>query len=500
MSRVRFNIASNIAGQAWSILLAIACTPFYIKLLGIEAYGLIAFFFVLQSVCQIFDFGLGATVSREVARFSGGSPGVAEKASLALFVGTLERWYWLLGLAMGVLLFFAVPSLTEVWLKPEKLSQAEVLKSARVFALLALLQWPCTFYQSGLAGLQRQVLLNAIQIPFSALGSIGGLMLVWLGPRSVAALLAWQAGVLLCQLAFLYFHFWLQIGVSRSQTAANLRVLRAHWRFSLGMSGISITGLVITHLDKLILSRLLSLETFAQYSLAGALARGLYVLITPIFSAYFPRFTSLVAQRNAHATSVSYHTASQVLAALVLPLAAIIAFFSQEIAQIWLHDRELAVNVAPIASLLVLGTCLNGLMNIPFALQLAHGRTVIGLVINLGLLVFLIPSIIFATTHYGAKGGAAMWAVANGLYLAIGLPVTHKYLLGGETGKWLLGDVLLPLLSTFLIVGLGRLLMPVDLGILATIIFVAATWALATLLASLSSRQMRQWGRAVFMS
>lgn len=496
MSRVRFNIASNIVGQAWAIILGIACTPFYIKLLGVEAYGLIAFYIVVQSICQIFDLGLGTTVGREVARASSSTEAVVRE-SLARFVATLERWYWLFGVAMGAALFFAMPALVEIWLNPARLGHAELHESARIIGFIALLQWPSGFYQSGLAGLQRQVLLNKIQIPFSALGSVGGLILIWLGPRSVAALLIWQAGMLFCQLAFLYFNFWKRIGVERSNHVDIVRVLRAHWRFSVGMSGISITGLVITHLDKIILSRLLSLETFGHYSLAGTLARGLYVLITPIFSAYFPRLTSLVAQRDDRATRVSYHTANQILAALVLPLTAVIALFSEDIARIWLHDHELAVSVAPIASLLVIGTCLNGLMNIPFALQLAHGRTALGFIINLGLLVFLVPSIIYATAHFGATGGAAMWVIANGLYLIVGLPITHKYLLDGETRQWLLGDVLLPLVVTLVVVGVGRIVKPYDLGIIATISFVIATWAIATALSSLSSRQMREWGRAV---
>jgi O-antigen/teichoic acid export membrane protein len=496
VSRVRFNIAANIAGQAWAILLGIACTPFYIKLLGIEAYGLIAFYLVLQSICQLFDFGLGATVSREVAR-SSGSPEGAEKSSLALLVGTLEKWYWLLGLVLGIVLFFAVPMIAGAWLKPEKLSQSDLAESAKIFGLLALLQWPASFYQNGLVGLQRQVLLNFIQIPFSALASIGGLIFIWLGPRSVAALLSWQAGVLVCQIGLLYVHFWRQIGIQRSKATASMGVLLAHWRFSLGMSGISVTGLVITHLDKLVLSRLLPLEVFGHYSLAGALARGLYVLISPIFSAYFPRLTALVAKREANEVRVCYHTATQVVAVLVLPLAAVVGCFSEEIARIWLHDRELAAQVAPLASLLVLGTCLNGLMNIPFALQLAHGRTAIGLVINLCLLVFLVPSIIYATSHFGARGGAAMWAVANALYLAVGLPVTHGYLLGGEIKEWLLGDILSPLLIAISVVGLGRLLMPAGMGIFATVAFVGIIWACATLLAGLSSRRMRHLGFSV---
>lgn len=495
MSRVRFNIAANIAAHAWSILLGIACTPFYIKFLGIEAYGLIAFYLILQSVLLLLDFGLGATVNREVARYSG----LRERADasvFAAFVVTLERWYWVLGIIVGIALFFALPAISNWWLRPEHLSPGDIAESARVFGLLALLQWPGIFYQSALMGLQRQVVLNVIQMPFAALASIGGVIFIWLGPRSVAALIGWQAAVLLCQTAVVYLYFWAHIEIARAGARVDLNVWRKHWRFSLGMSAISVTGLVLTHLDKLILSRLLPLQSFAHYSLAGTVARGLHVLITPVFNAYFPRLSALVAEGDAASVRLCYHTATQLMAVLILPLAAMIALFPREIIFLWLYDRELATAISPLASLLVVGTCLNGLMNVPFALQLAHGRTSIGLIINICLVVILVPSIIYATLHYGALGGATMWAVVNALYLAVGIPATHKYLLNGELKDWAFKDVLPPLFAAVLVTSLGRLLIPADLPAIHSLSALAGLWILATLAALLSSGQMRQWGRS----
>lgn len=494
MSRVRVNIAANIAGQSWQILLAIICTPFYIKLLGIEAYGLIAFYIVLQSITQILDLGLGTTVNREVARLSGKVDPV-DRSALARFVGTVERWYWLLGSVLGAALFFAVPHITSWWLQPGQLPQEDLIDSARMIGLIAFLQWPSIFYQCGLLGLQRQVVLNAIQAPFSGLSSIGGLVFIWLGPRSVSALIAWQAGIMLIQLCVVYVYFWKHIGVPRASTRVDLTILRGHWRFSLGMSGISITGLILTHLDKLILSRLLTLESFGHYSLAGTLAKGLYVLITPVFNAYFPRFSALVSDHDNASMRLAYHSAAQLMAVLILPLAAIVALFSNEIALLWLRNSEIAAEVSPLASLLVLGTCFNGLMNIPFALQLAHGKTSIGLYINICLVIILVPAIIFATSHYGATGGAAMWAVANGLYVLVGVPITHKYLLVGETGNWLIRDVLPPLIVSVIVVGLGRMLIPHGLGALLSLITLAGLWILATLCASMSAMHIRRWGQ-----
>lgn|SRR5690348_6596001 len=490
MSRVRFNVAANIGGQVWSVLLAIVCTPFFIKFLGIEGYALIAFYLVLQATLQILDLGFATTVNREVARLSPKADSV-DVHELGEFSATAQRWYWILGCGTGIMMYFATPYIANTWLNAESISRNELKDSARLFALLACLQWPVSFYQNGLVGLQRQVTLNLINIPFSALANLGGLLFLWFGPRSVASLLSWQALVLLIQLAVVRHRFWRALGVPRELRRVNLHVLKDKWRFSLGMGGISITGYILTHLDKLILSRLLTLESFGHYSLAGTLAKSLYVMITPVFNAYFPRFSALVASGDKASVRLCYHNAAQVMSVLILPLAITIGFFSHEIAFLWLHDSSIAKSVAPITSLLVVGMCLNGLMNIPFALQLAHGNTKIGLYINLCLVVCLAPAMIFATFQYGVMGGAAIWGVINGMYLLVGLPLTHKYLLSGEAGSWLRLDVLPPLVAALVLVGLGRAVLSSGQSPMLTFIAVGIIWLLATVGAAVSAKQVR---------
>jgi len=483
LSALRANIAANIAGQAWAITLALFCTPFYIKLLGVEAYGLIAFFLAVQMLLQLLDLGMGATVNREMAR-SAGIP----SEELGRFVKTLESWYRILGVGCATVLFLGLPWLTVWWLQPGALQQREIMAAARVFALLIGLQWATAFYANAMAGLQKQVAMNAIQIPMSALGSIGGLVFIWLGPRSVAWLLAWQVGTALLSFLVMRAFFWHQVGVERVEAKRDFSILRRHWRFSLGMSVISATGLIITHLDKVVLSRLLPLESFAHYSIAATVSRGLYAVITPVFSAYLPRLSLLVAREQPEAIRRCYHTATQIMAVLVLPLAAVVAAFPVTILSLWLRDASLAAEVAPLVTLLVLGTCLNALMNIPFALQLAHGNTRIGLSINLVLVALLVPSLILVTLHFGARGAAAMWAIANAIYLLVGLPVTHRLLVKGGLARWFSGDVVPPLMASLIVVGSARALLPERAleGVYA-VALLTLVWVIATLCAAASS-------------
>ena len=66
------NLISNFIGQAWVALINLAFIPIYIELLGIEAFGLVGLFALLQAWMGILDLGLTPTIGREMARYTGG--------------------------------------------------------------------------------------------------------------------------------------------------------------------------------------------------------------------------------------------------------------------------------------------------------------------------------------------------------------------------------------------------------------------------------------------
>jgi len=148
------------------------------------------------------------------------------------------------------------------------------------------------------------------------------------------------------------------------------------------------------------------------------------------------------------------------MAVMILPAAVVIAFFSREIMFLWTGSPEIANNTAPIVSILVAGTALNGLMNLPYALQLSHGWTRIGLAINTFFILTLVPAIILMTRHYGAAGAASVWLGLNGIYMIIGVPLTHRRLLKGEAFRWFTKDVGIPLAGSLAIAGIARLIFP----------------------------------------
>jgi O-antigen/teichoic acid export membrane protein len=453
MSRLAVNLLANLAGQGWSIIISLLVIPLYIRLLGIEAYGLIGFYALLQALSQVLDLGLSPTINREMARYSD-QPAKADEARD--LVRTLEVAYWAIGVGIGGGLIMAAPWIAHHWVKASAIAAGDVQHALMLIGVVVALQWPVSFYASGLIGLQKQLLRNTVAISMSALGNGGAVLILWGVSPTVRAFFTWQVFVAAVQLATICLLMWRSLPPGARAPRVDLRLVQNVWRFAAGMEGLGLSAIVLTQLDKVILSKLLSLETFGYYTAAGVLGRSLYVLISPVFDAFFPRFSALVALDNESGLKRLYHRGSQLMASLVIPTGTVVSLFSYSILLLWTGNADTALHGAPIASLLVIGTALNGLMNLPYALQLAYGWTGLGLAINSCFVIGLVPALVYATLHFGPVGAAGVWAALNTIYLIVGVPLTHRRLLRGEAWAWFRTDIGLPLLATLPVVALAR--------------------------------------------
>ena len=70
---LKLNVVANYAGFAYFALIGAIMVPLYIERLGIEAFGLVSFFVVLQTFFLLLDFGLTPAMTREAASFGGGA-------------------------------------------------------------------------------------------------------------------------------------------------------------------------------------------------------------------------------------------------------------------------------------------------------------------------------------------------------------------------------------------------------------------------------------------
>lgn len=442
------DVVSGFGLSLCSLAVGLAAIPFYIRYLGIEAYGLIGFFVTLQAIFQFLDLGLSPAINREVAQAqaSGRSGDLPElfRSLEVVFLGTAA----LIVVAVAA----AAPLLAGQWLKPETLSPAIVVRSVGLIGVTIACRWPVGLYLGVLMGARRITLANNLAIAATIAGSAGAVAALAFISPTLEAFFVWQAGVGLVQAVVMRAIAWRIIGPATQRFS--FKPLKRIGRFSLTMTGVAISGVLFTQLDKIILSRLLPLSQFGHYALATTLAAMLYRIVGPVYNAVYPRFSALVAADDTGALTDIYRIASSILASMLFPVAIVLAVFGNRLVALWTGDAALAAQTAPLIGILAIGSALHGVMYMPYALQLAYGETTLPLRINLLLMIVQVPLTILLSVKYGALGGAVAWLVLHVLYLALGTWLTHRRLLPDAGHAWLTADIGVPLLAS---AGIGLL-------------------------------------------
>jgi O-antigen/teichoic acid export membrane protein len=488
IGHLQSDLFANFAGGGWTGLVQIACIPLYIKFLGIEAYGLVGFYAVLTVMLQVLDLGLSPTMNREMARYSVQPEKAAEARDL---VRTLEVGYWLVGVAIGGAIVAGSRLIATRWIKAGTLPVRTIQQAVIIMGLLAFLQWPISFYQGGLMGLRRQVLYNVSKISLVTATHGGAVLILWCVSRTTQAFFVWLAVTSAAQVILLAYFLWKSLPPAARAPRWDFKLVRSIWRFAAGMSGITISALILTQMDKIILSRLVSLKVFGYYTVAGMFGLGLIMIITAVVNTVFPRFSAMAAAHDEEALVRLYHSATQLLAVLIVPAGAVLSLFSYDVLLLWTRNAEVARNAAPIAAVLVVGTALNGLMHMPYHLQLAYGWTSIGLYINTCFVIAVPPAIWYLTSHYGPQGAASVWVGLNAIYMIVGVPLTHRRLLRHEMTRWFAEDVAPASVAALLVAGLGRAFIRTTMGAGGTLAAVLVLYLAALTAAALAAPRIR---------
>jgi len=459
LSRLKQNIVANLSGRLIVAAVGLAVVPLIVRLMGIEAYGLVAFFTSIQAVFGLLDLGLSATINRELARLSVNRDASTEMRDL---VRTLESAYWGIAILIGAGMLALAPAVPR-WVRPEHLSPGQIEQAALVMGIVMALQWPLSFYEGGLMGLQRQVAWNAVSVSMSAVRQAGAVIVLWLVSPTVQTYLWWQAIAYGLQTGLTAWMVWRSMPAAASRPRFRTSVLAGVWRFAAGMTGTTIATLGLTQMDKLVVSRMLPLNEFGYYSLAAVAAGGLNYVIGPIFAAVFPRFSELIAAGSLQTLRDEYHRVAQFSSVIVLAAACVLIVFAPQILQLWTRDPVVVARAHRVLSVLAAGTALNALVHVPYALQLASGWTSLMMYANAIAVVVLVPATILLVREFGAVGAAAAWVALNAGYVLITVPVMHRRLLRGDLGRWYTTDVAAPLIGAVAVVLLGRLALPANL-------------------------------------
>lgn len=455
---LRRNILANYAGIVTTTLMTFLVVPFYLRWLGADAYGLVGVAAMVQSWLMLLNAGLSPVVGRQAAQ---SHAGVANWRDTARFFRTVE---WLLGLlSLLTLCVMAVGSqwLALHWLKASSLPPGLVAQAIVLFSLNILLRLASSINSGVLQNMEQQLWQNGNLIVFSLLRFAASLPIVWYS-HDVQWLFTWWVLVSMGEYLSIRSKIARLLPVKVPLFTFDLALLRQHGHMAATLAFTSTVWVMITNLDRLVLSGLLPLAEYGHYSVATLLASGVLLLAQPVTQAFQPRLSAAFARGGMLPACEEFRRCTRLVVLVTFPVAAVLLAMPQMALQLWTGNAALAMATANILRGYVLGNALIAAGGMLYFLQVAIGNVRWHLRGNIVFAVLLVPAIPWVAGHYGALGAAVLWALINLMLFVLWNSLLLLKLAPALWPVWIVRDVLWPLL---LVVVLACLLSLSPLGL-----------------------------------
>lgn len=436
-------------GQAYASLAGVVILPYYFEFLGAESYGLVGFFVLLTSWLTLLTSAFAPALSREVAVRRGGGSLPDQQFQ------RLQRSIELLMLGIGTLtalsVYVASSWLAAEWLQLETLTVQEAAYAICLMGIIIGVRWGVMLYNSVLNGMEDQVWLNGSNIVFTTLRYGGAYVLLrWVSaePGHFFELQVLVSCTELWVLARRTYAADQRLGVrAKVGLCLDMAALRKVAPFVGGIAYTSGLWVLTTQTDKLVLSHALSLEQYGRYALLIVLANGVLLIANPLTQAVLPRMTGLLAAGKRREMLALYRRSTGFLVVLAASAGGMLALFPDEILLVFSGSAEDAAWQAAVLGGYGLGNALLVMTQMQFLLQQAYGRLRLHVINSTIGAAIQVPVMVYLALYEGPAAVASGWLLLRLIAFLLWPALVHHRFAPGLHVRWLLTDVLRPLVG-----------------------------------------------------
>ncbi|CAM7547114.1 oligosaccharide flippase family protein [Escherichia coli] len=449
---LRRNVVFNYLGQFYISLMGICIFPLYLRYIGEEAYGLIGFFVLLQTWMLLFDLGMSPTLSRQVAITNANN----DFDFLRKLMRSLESVFFFIALIIMLLMAIFCNDIAQKWLTVKNLNIDEVAVCIAIMGGVVSLRWFTSLYKSGINGYEKQAWLNVVNIFIVTLRLPASLLLFIYFSKSLIIYFVYQLIISIVEL-FIYNRKMYRCLPKRLNDNHKIYliswdILKSVLPFAAGTAYTAGIWVLLTQLDKLLLSKVLTLSNFGFFSLVATLVGGILMLSSPVSNAILPRITVLVSQGKIDQVVGLYTRCTRFVCCVIFPIAMVMICYPYQVIYGWTGNdvtAKWAVNVLPLYSL---GNALLAVIGFQYYLQYAYGKLKLHIIYNTVLAIVSIPAVSFFAIRYAAIGTGIVWIAINSITLLFWTYIVHNKFLKGVHFRWLFQDVLFPALISAMII------------------------------------------------
>lgn len=408
----------SLAGQVTPVAVSLATTPFTIRLLGAEGYGVLVLIALLPAFLAFADLGMSmaatkfcssafVTDDREKERRT------VSTAAILVLCGSLPVVFILIVFAGEIVPAFNVPA---IYIQEARLALRIAAVTFVINLIISVAKAPL------LARLRTDIVAITTALP-RIVAMIAIPFALYLGYGIVGAVsLLFFAGLISLVLYVVILFRFVRVPLTLTFDRAISWSLLG---FGVPYAFSTVGGILVTHLEKPVLSAVASVKDLAYYSAAYSFAMLATMFTAAVLESLVPAFSQLHARDGKSELKNLFVRSLKINVIVMLPIVATMGVAARPLLSIW-GGADFGEHSTPAFYLLLVGMFFNLTASIPLSVLLAYGRT--GLLAKLYWFE-LVPYIILTlglTTAFGIKGAAAAWSIRTAVDALIVAFLTHR--------------------------------------------------------------------------
>ena len=393
----------TLAGQVLPMFASLLTTPIVIRLLGSEGYGVLLLVGLIPNYFSFADFGMGMAstkfASEEYAR--GDSEAEARAVRSAALIAFICSCLFALPIAV-----FAWPIITQLNV-PENL-QWQAAWGLRLACGTFVVSILSNVVNTPQLSRLRMDLNAAINAASRIVASVGTVIVLYVGGGILGA----AAFALVVATLGLAAHILVSGHLLRDFLGVSLdrRMIRPMLKFGFGLSIAGIAAIFLINLEKLLVTRLISVQSLAYYSIAFTFANMAAMFSWSMVQSLIPAFSQLLTPERRDQFDALFSRSIKLSIIWLLPTLMLLFVVARPFFTIWAGPDFGRESPEPFYILLG-GLLFNVVAYVPYSALIASGRT--GLIAKIHS-AELIPYAICAAiliSYFGITGAALAWSL-----------------------------------------------------------------------------------------
>ena len=393
----------TLLGQVLPLGVSLFTTPFVIRMLGAEGYGVLILVGLIPTYLGFADFGMSIASTKFASEaYAEGDPEkearIVRTAALIAFAASLPFGIAIFALSGWIVTLFNVPE--------HLLAEAALaLKFASVTFVVNFLN---NIFNTPQLTRLRMDLNTLVTSGFRILGLIALPIIIYLGGGIIGAVFV----LLIASVLTLLGHFVISarllpnlVGVTVSR-----ELFRPFLRLGGALVGAGIASVLLVNLEKVVLARTASVQVLAYYSLAFTLATVASMSSLVMIQSLIPAFSQLASPDKREQLQNLFSRSLRLMLVTFIPILGF-CFVAAKPLFTFLGGEDFGRESTWPFRLLLFGLLFNIMAYAPYSLLMAFGRTELFAKLYWIELLPYIALIAFLTSRYGALGAAGAWTI-----------------------------------------------------------------------------------------